>query len=215
MDILESIVYSWAKHIKQFPVVQMNWKYSPCWEPNDERKAQELLSRTRERFLKEKGLALYGNSRFDQILKQGECDVVGMKLEGAENNVLFAEVAFHEAGLDYGNKNKPDWQVVTEKLLKNALYALCFFRSRMGELLFITPKVSAGKEKETEDCIDLLSGITRRYGFNYHFRLIANQSFQEEIVLPLKDNAEIIHDSEDVFFRALGLLEQGNRKEVI
>lgn len=83
IEIAESLFYSWLRHVKSCQIVQTNWKLSKCWEVNEE------LRNNLERLMKELDGFFYGkykyqifkqNASLDQLLNQGECDALGLRL---------------------------------------------------------------------------------------------------------------------------------------
>lgn len=50
IEIGESLVYSWLKHIKECQIVQTNWKCSPNWELQNHDEIETVMKLTDEYF---------------------------------------------------------------------------------------------------------------------------------------------------------------------
>lgn len=56
IEIRESILYSWLKHIKECQIVQLNWKASNKWELKNKEKLEELINYQANTFFKNMGI---------------------------------------------------------------------------------------------------------------------------------------------------------------
>jgi hypothetical protein len=53
IEIGESLMYSWLKHIQKCQIVQTNWKVSPSWDLYEIEKLAGVMEITKEEFLKQ------------------------------------------------------------------------------------------------------------------------------------------------------------------
>lgn len=89
IEMGESLMQSYLKHIKGCLITQTNWKTLRSWKKSNEDKAK---------------------AKFEKMLNQAELDVIGI----ANDKIYMVEIAFHEQGLRYGN----DDNKVRDRVLK-------------------------------------------------------------------------------------------------
>lgn len=99
IEIGESLACSYLRHVERCWLVQANWKAPEHWGRRlTDAELEALFEQMKSRFDR----AVFKQTKnAAQFLKQGEIDVVGVDQEGG---VHAMEVAFHEAGLNYGSK---------------------------------------------------------------------------------------------------------------
>ncbi|MBS4178786.1 hypothetical protein [Lederbergia citrea] len=109
VEIGESLLYSWLRHAKGCQLVQMNWKpSSSSWELKNEEVNQKLMIDSSEFFFNKYDYKIYkGTTSLSQLLQQAEIDVLGVNFEGDSQFLYAVDIAFHEAGLNYGSKMRP------------------------------------------------------------------------------------------------------------
>ena len=77
------------------------------------------------------------------------------------------------------------------------------------EIAFATPDCSPGLYNKIQDLTKLLSDILKKYYSpvfdNIEIKLYFNQTFSNEIYLPLKANIDVLNNDNDLFMRALNL----------
>ena len=76
-----------------------------------------------------------GNKSLDQLIGQAEIDVIGISYEENQSHIYAIDVAFHEAGLNYGSKD----ETVT-RVIKNVYEQQCAFMDTLAsapERLFL------------------------------------------------------------------------------
>lgn len=106
IEIGESLMLSWLKHIKKCQTIQLNWKASThSWELHNEEKIKKIMDATKKYFTEKHNLNIYKNTTSHmQLLQQGEIDVLGLEINaGSIANIYGVDVAFHESGLNYGS----------------------------------------------------------------------------------------------------------------
>ena len=200
IEIGESLTCSWLRHVRQCWLVQANWKVSEHWEqyPTDA-ELEELFRGMKSRF--DHGGGVFGRTKdARQFLKQGEIDVVGVDREGS---VHAADVAFHEAGLQYGTPMETSHKVLM-KMLRTLLILRTFrpLETRL-QVYFLSPKVSPRVHRPLEDTF---AALRREYD-DVEWRLIANEEFTEDVVTPTLKRASAVADSSELFMRSAKLLE--------
>jgi DNA polymerase sigma len=107
IEAAESLFLSWLRHVKECQLVQTNWKPSPQWERKNEEALGQLMQDSSEFFKSKYNYDLYkGTKGVDQLLKQAEIDVIGVAFDEGKVEMYAIDVAFHEAGLNYGSKEE-------------------------------------------------------------------------------------------------------------
>ena len=116
IEMGESLFYSWLRHVKECQIVQSNWKPSPSWELHNEEKLQEFKDSVDAFFSGKYDCAIFKTNKLSQLLQQAELDALGV-CESREGSTIYAiDVAFHEAGLSYGDRKTTVIQFATMHL---------------------------------------------------------------------------------------------------
>ena len=196
IEIGESAIYSWLRHIKNCKIVQTNWKRSPLWDIFNEPQAENLFLSINQEFPE-----VFKKSSLKQLLKQGEIDVLGVEFSKEKSSFYAVEVAFHEAGLHY----KDSIHNVIKKMLRSALILYTQFNTKYGEIIFATPKISRQVQEELQEAVAKIQKFMKQKGFFFHFSLIFQSDFQQQILLPLLQKAQYIADTSELFMRSYQL----------
>lgn len=97
IEISESLLFSWLKHIKECQLVQTNWKASRKWELKNRETLEQLMKTSDELFTRKYGYDIYKkNSSLDQLIGQAEIDVLGINYEENQIQIFAIDVAFHK-----------------------------------------------------------------------------------------------------------------------
>ena len=96
IEVAESLMYSWLKHVKKCHVVQLNWKTSVKWQKHHSEDINQIITEMNEKFDN-----VFKKNVSSQLLSQGEIDVLGVNLDN--KNIYAADVAFHTFGLRYSD----------------------------------------------------------------------------------------------------------------
>lgn len=214
IEMGESLGASWLKHVKKCESVQLNWKPTPTvkWMHLDEINA--ILDELRSDF-GEDAVDILGNGGASQLVRQTECDVLGLKISSAsEVEVRALEVAIHlkGAGLHYsgfkhGNTNRVNVSddKVPAKLLGIAMALYSSMGLKKGELCFASPIVGTAIADNITERLALIENLLRRHGFEFKFKLYANEEFHQEIVRRVVALVNDVSDTNELFLRALQL----------
>lgn len=220
IEIAESLVASWLRHEKGCQIVQTNWTALFCdnsIEPppfllDNIREAfnnnwlNELIIEKPERFY---SLGIFPNQDIDTIIKQAECDVVGLNFsESCCPKLYGVDVAFHSNRLGYGDAKTN----VTKIIEKSIRTALCFYnvlkvsRYHPIEVFFATPKMSKVEENVATKALEDLEKSLKNNGYtNITFKLLANQQFYKEMS-KMFDHVDY-SDTNELFMRSLMMLK--------
>ena len=198
IEIGESLGYSFLRHVKQCWLVQTNWTVSEHWAKHQTDEALEaMFSAMRENFDPD-GSVFRGTKDCSQLLRQGEIDVVGV---GQDGSVHAMEVAFHEAGLNYGGgaDNR-----VLKKLLRTTLILNAYHPEETERhIYFVSPKVHPAVQHPMEE---IFSRLQAEYSsINWH--LLTNDEFTNQLLVPTLEKAGAVADTSELFVRSAKLLE--------
>ena len=198
IEMLESLGYSYLRHVKQCWLVQANWKVSAHWTKHVSNEELEgMFESMREQFDRD-GSILKKTKGAEQFLKQGEIDVVGV---GQDDSVHALDVAFHEAGLNYGSG--PDKRVL-KKLLRAVVILKAYVPAgTKSHVYFVSPKVNPGVQQRLEDIFESLEAEYPKIGWH----LLTNEAFAEQMLGPTLEKAGAVADESELFMRAKKLLD--------
>ncbi len=208
IEIGESLVYSWLRHVKKCQIVQTNWKPSPVWEKRDVNLSvvMELINKE----FANSGFDIFGKNKLEQLIKQAEIDVLGVfdDHNGTEPHYYFVEVAYHDGGLNYGNTQKTIANVI--KKLSRAYFV---FRSYFSDgencsIIFVSPKASIDTfVNPLKENLRILKDLLYQNNFNPDIQLLVNEDFQKEIMSPTLANIRHVSDSNELFLRSIQLMQ--------
>ena len=88
IEIGESLVRSWLRHVEHCEFAELNWKPSPTWKAQPDEEVAQLFNRA-----KEYNPEAFGQNKLSQFLKQAEVDVLG--LSTSNNRLHLVDIAFH------------------------------------------------------------------------------------------------------------------------
>lgn len=202
IEMGESLLASWLKHVKGCKIVETNWKKSGNWEMNDK---NDLSDYVFEKIKQYPELFDAFKSDLHQTLKQAEIDVIGINFE--ENTIYMIDVAFHEKGLNYGSKIETRDRVI-KKLLRSYLMALQIFPNFKYEILFVSPKVNHSTEELITDSFTIFKTdfINDKVNFDY----ISNEEFKTKILIPVLEKTKKESDTAELFLRSVKMMTMFN-----
>lgn len=112
------------------------------------------------------------------------------------------EVAFHENGVQYGNKYETAVKIAG-KLFRSAIGLLCYMNVREGIINFVTPKATRSYLRQIRPAVELVSSFFDRKGYAFRFGFFANEQFRDEVMNPVVALADEISDTSELFLRSL------------
>jgi len=197
IEIGESLMLSYLKHIKRCILYQANWKASSNWDFSED--AYDNVLYNYNIIVKQQEFYDIFKSELSQLIKQSEIDVIGID----ENNKIYtSDIAFHENGLNYGSKIETKNRVF-KKLLRTYLTLLAYFPNRKYELIFASPKVNKSTEEIIKDYFNVLNN--NFLNENVIFEYISNEMFKEKIFIPTIEKTKNDSDTGELFLRAIKL----------
>lgn len=202
IEMGESLFYSWLRHVKECQIVQTNWKVSSQWDMDHESEIKDLIEKVDTYFSDNYDYHIFKkNSSMSQIIQQGECDVVGVAFDGDEKSFYAVDVAFHEAGLNYGTREETVMKVIS-KCVRNAVCLYGYMNTKEAEIIFASPKINPAIMGDLNLCISDLNNIFRLAGFCFSIRVISNETFNELVLQPIILASVGIADTSELFIRS-------------
>ena len=200
IEIGESLACSYLRHVERCWLVQTNWKAPEHWGRRlSDAELEALFAEMKRRF--DPDGAVFKQTKYAaQFLKQGEIDVVGV---GQQGGVHAMEVAFHEAGLNYGSTAE-----TKNRVLKKMLRTLLILRAHHPpqtplHIYFLSPKVNPAVQRPLEE---KFADLRQEYP-HIAWSLLTNADFAESVVKPTLENASDVADSSELFLRSAKLLD--------
>lgn len=206
IEMGESLFYSWLRHVKECQIVQTNWKTSSQWSLLHEDELEHIMTETDKFFSEKYGYNIYkGNTSLSQLLRQAECDALGISIQDGKNSIYAVDVAFHEGGLLYKSYESTVAKIV-EKSLRSAMCILGYLDSKEAEITFASPRVSPGIIKAAVPALADAQKVTRDLGYDFRFRMIANEDFNSKVLQPILKVSGGVSDTNELFMRSYQML---------
>ena len=207
IEMGESLVRSWVRHCWRCQFAELNCRPSPRW--GIERDHTEIIEAAESYFREQYQFELFRqNASIDQFLRQAEIDVLGLRVDaGRSRELLAVDVAFHTGGLNYGSKKETVERVV-KKLFRTALVVNGYVPDVSAEIVFATPKINPAVMVPLEQAIERLGVFFSTQDFaRCSFRLVANETFRQEIMEPILQLSDDVADTSELFLRAAQLIK--------
>lgn len=202
IEMGESLFYSWLRHVKECQIVQTNWKISPKWQMQHEEEIYGLMSKFDEYFARNYGYSIFKkNSSMGQVILQGECDVIGVSFAEGKTDYYAVDVAFHEAGLNYGSKEDTVMKVIS-KTVRTAMCLYSYMDTKEADIVFASPKINPAVMRDLLPCIRDINNLFRLEGYSFCVRLIANKQFEEQVLAPIMLVSNGVADTSELFMRS-------------
>ncbi len=214
IEMGESLFYSWLRHVKECQVVQTNWKTSPKWTLMHEDDLHNLHVTTDKHFRAKYNYNIFKqNSSLSQIIQQAECDAIGIALQDSVNVIYTVDVAFHEAGLNYGTRDVTVMKVIA-KLVRTAMCLRGYLGTKNADIIFASPKINSAVYGDLEPCIKDLNDIFLKHGFGFRARIIANEEFNDTVLQPILLVSDGVADTSELFLRSYQMFNMFTNKAV-
>jgi hypothetical protein len=83
IEVGESLIFSWLRHVQGCPIVQTSWKPSPAWPVRTEAALASEFETMRKIAEERLGFEVFKKSSFQQFIRQAEIDVLGLRFSDA------------------------------------------------------------------------------------------------------------------------------------
>lgn len=202
IEMGESLFYSWLRHVKECQIVQTNWKVSSQWQLSDADALEKLMALVDKHYSDKYGYAIFKqNTSLSQLLQQGECDVLGVSIQPGATTYYAVDVAFHEAGLNYGNRDITVMKVL-EKCARTAFCLYGYLSTKEAEIIFASPKINPAVLSDLTPCVDEMNTIFADNGYDFTFRIIANEEYNDLVLKPILLASDGVADTSELFLRS-------------
>lgn len=164
---------------------------------------KQMMDVSGNHFQDKYGYDIYkGNSSLYQLLNQAEIDVMGITFEKGKQYIYAVDVAFHEAGLNYGYKDETVSRII-KKHLRTAMCIYGYFNFKQGDIIFASPKINPAILNDLTPCINDITYILSKFDLEYKIRLISNNEFGEKILQPVISASSLVADTSELFMRSI------------
>lgn len=203
IEMGESIVYSWLRHVKGCQIVQNNWKVSPKWPKKTLTDLEEIRKAVEEKFNNQ--YKVFKQNKTEQFLSQGECDAIGISFQDNSVYLYGVDVAFHTGGLNYGSREVTVAKVI-EKCIRTAMCLYYYFDRKDAMIVFVSPKVGNRTANDIKDAISTLKDVTSGLGYNFVFEVIMNNDFKTKILDTVILASNDVDDTAELFMRSYQMI---------
>lgn len=153
-----------------------------------------------------------GTSSLSQLLQQAEIDILGVNFEGENQRIYGVDIAFHEAGLNYGSKHETVMRVA-KKIIRTAMCLYGFFDISTGEIIFASPKIHNSSYTVMMESISDIQELLQNAGLNYNVSIICNEGFEEKVFQPVIAATSLIADTSELFMRSMEMYNMFSLKK--
>jgi hypothetical protein len=209
IEIGESLIFSWLRHVLACPIAQANWKPSPTWPIRRELALASDFERIREIAAQRLGFEIFKRSSFQQFLRQAEIDVLGLRFGDAGLSAIAVDSAFHENGVQYGDLKETVGRIL-KKMIRTTFALDAYFDLDQADVVFATPKMHNAVRDALQGCWPELQSVLADCGSlsaeRLQLRIVTNGDFVEEIIQPVLDQMDHVADTSELFLRAQQLV---------
>lgn len=207
IEMGESLFYSWLRHVKECQIVQTNWTTSGQWPLLHDDELEEIKSVTDNYFHEKYGYDIYKKTAsLSQLLQQAESDAIGIAVQDGFNKVFAVDVAFHGAGLNYGDRVSTIQKII-RKYLRTAMCIYGYLDTRDAEIIFASPKINRSVLEGVLPCIEDMQKIMDGLHFHFRFRILANKDFRDKVLLPILKVSNGVADTNELFIRGYQMVQ--------
>ena len=202
LEMGESLILSWLRHIKKCQIVQTNWKPSKAWNTFRAKETENFFLATKQEF----GENVFKKSSQSQLMQQAEIDALGIILHEGHISTLYAvDIAYHESGLNYGSA-KETIDRITKKMIRTAMVILNNFDISNAEIIFASPKINPNIYVPLLEAFEVINEISTKNKLGFQFILSSNEDFYEEVLNPTVEISKDVSDTSELFLRSVQLL---------
>jgi hypothetical protein len=209
IEIGESLIFSWLRHVSGCPIVQTNWKPSPTWPIRHEADLVANFEKMRETAGQRLGFEVFKKAWFQQFIRQAEVDVLGLRFSDAGTAAVAVDSAFQENGVQYGDLRETIGRIL-KKMIRTAFVVEAYFDLQQADIIFATPKMHNAVRDALEGCWPDLQSILADCGGlaaeRLRLRIVTNGDFVEQIIQPVLDRMDEVADTSELFLRAQQLV---------
>lgn len=202
IEMGESLFYSWLRHVKECQIVQNSWKPSQQWNLANADELEGMMEKVDRHFSEKYDFEIFKKiTSLSQLLKQGECDVLGISILPDGLEYYAVDVAFHEGGLNYKGPRETVMKVL-EKCARTAFSLYGYLYTKKADIIFASPKINPAVLTPLLPCMEELKDLFASSGYDYNFRVIANQEYNDLVLKPILLISDGVADTSELFMRS-------------
>ena len=206
IEMGESLVYSWLRHVKKCQIVQTNWKVSSQWDLHYTNEIEEMFHALCNYFEHTYDYKVFKkSSSLMQIIQQGECDLLGVNIQDGTPTYYAVDVAFHESGLSYGSKRETAFKVVA-KNIRTAFFLYGYLGVKSADIVFASPKIHNSILRDLIPLIEYINDFFTKTGLSFRIQILCNEAFDKELLKPVLSVSKSVADTTELFMRSYQLL---------
>jgi hypothetical protein len=209
IEIGESLIFSWLRHVQGCPIAQANWKPSPTWPIRHEAGLASDFEKMREIARQRLGFEVFKQSTFQQFIRQAEIDVLGLRFGDPGLTAIAVDSAFHENGVQYGDLEGTVGRIL-KKMIRTVFIIEAYFDLHQADIVSATPKMHNAVQEALQGCWPELQSVLADCGSlpaeRRQLRIVTNGDFVEQIVQPVLDRMDQVADTSELFLRAQQLV---------
>ncbi|WP_430789128.1 hypothetical protein VBD025_02850 [Virgibacillus flavescens] len=205
IEIGESLMLSWLRHVKKCQSVQLNWKPSTNhWELSNEEEIEQIMQTVKTYFESKFSFNIFKNNKsYTQLLQQGELDALGLQIkDGNVQNIYGVDVAFHGAGLSYGSPIQTVERII-KKIVRTAMLLYGYFNMKKGTIIFASPKINNAVNEPLRSSVLELEELFRSMELDFEVQIIANSNFNDQVLHPVLGLSSSVADTSELFLRSI------------
>ncbi|MEK5233849.1 hypothetical protein MHB42_19325 [Lysinibacillus sp. FSL K6-0232] len=205
IEVGESLMLSWLRHVKKCQSVQLNWKPSVNhWELSNDEEIEQILQTVNAYFEDKYSFNIFKNNKsYMQLLQQGELDALGLQIKnGNVQEIYGVDVAFHEAGLNYGSKIETIERII-KKVVRTSMLLYGYFNMKSGTIIFASPKINNAIYEPLQIYVKELEELFRSMELDFEIELLANENFKNQVLDPVLQTSSSVADTSELFLRSI------------
>jgi hypothetical protein len=209
IEIGESLIFSWLRHVQGCPIAQTRWKPSSTWAIRNEPALARDFEAMRDIAGQRLGFGVFKKSSFQQFIRQAEIDVLGLRFSDDGTAAIAVDSAFHENGVQYGDLKETVGRIL-KKMIRAAFALEAYFGLHQADIIFARPKMHHAVGDALQGCWpDLEAILADCRGLSaerLRLRIVTNGDFVEQIIQPVLDRMGEVADTSELFQRAQQLV---------
>lgn len=205
IEMCESLIYSWLRHVKGCQIVQSNWMSSPMWALQNEKRSERFVETVHNYFKNKYRYDVFEKNTFSQSVSQAEIDNVGISFKEGNIYIYAVESGFHESELNY-NRAEDTVTRIIKKIVRTALCIEKYFNISQGEIIFAFPIIDNSVIDTLNTCTEELNGLFKASDFGFSVQMIVNEDFKNEVLEPVMAASRKVNDTTELFMQSWQLI---------
>lgn len=204
MNLKESLIFSYLKHIKKCKIIQTNWVPKTKDWNEDYYIAHELFRISKNYFKNKYRVSIFDDIVFDKDKVIAPIDAFGISFNRDYTQNIYAVI--FELNEEDKKINIKD---ILEKIFIVAIYFASYFNKINGNIMLMYPHLDYETIKEIGIYYSDIKEIFRQVSLSFEVNILINEEFQEKVVKKLeKECFNIDEDEEEVYLKSLKLQRQ-------